>query len=1001
MTWLSCLLTVLALGLAPALRAQGAATGTVTGTVLDSTSGKFLEGAEISVEGTDIHGATERGGRFTLNGVPSGPHNLVINYPGLEPKTESVSVSAGQSVDVPVRLSSDTVVMDTFAVTTPKEGMAQAQALQKVAVQYKLVLAADQFGPISEGNIGEYMKFLPGVSIDYNVNDARGVSLRGLSTAFTIVAIDGTPMAGASSIDDTRRFEFEQIAMNNVETTELFKTVTPDIPATATGGFVNFVTKSAFDRQDVQVISYDISLTAPSSNLSTTRETGVWGHKGQYTARPSLDFNLARRITSKLGININYRFSEKYDDSPRTEYTWNTSVVAGIPSIFDSPTAPRLQQYNIRSEQKLTHREAFATKLDYLISDDTKLTISGQWNWYDLLFTQRGPQFVLGTGAGVTRTGDSFTAGTGSSIQNGTLQREKYGTTIHFNGTLTHDFHNAGKASLTGYYSKADGQYRDTNKGFISVVTTMAPSATTYTNYTLSNVFDLGTLATINLTRSGAPLSTDFVRDASNYSFSNTTGSNFQSRPWTAKDIKKGANGEYTYEIPSLPIPVTVEVGGAHDLVHRDIYRPDLRGNIPTVTGSVLSSLSDYGYNKDVALGFGTIMAPDPYKYWNTYAPNLTVVNLIDSREFNEKNDAAFARFDAKVLPDLLLIGGVRWEKRTIDGHAQNLATARSKRTTIDLDHDGYYPSISLKYTPHYNRHFVLRSGFSQTIGIPDYSELLPLATTSTTPGGNDATISVPSPTLKPYKTNNFDISLDYYLGRSGVATIAVFRKDVNDFIISRGMTAAEVSEIIAANGLNPTDFTSGSFTIKDNGSRSRLQGLELSYAQQMSFLPKPFNGLNIQANFSLVDVNTYDSDPLRALDTLYSQLRAVNPKTANFILGYRYRGFSTTATLNWVSESLYGGFVNTNYFTGTAGTATAPDTRLTLNKDEKTTIDWKLEYSINRHLSAYFLVRNLFNSPRKEFLRGYLPQNQNVVLPLRYFEFGEPDYTVGVRGTF
>ncbi len=88
--------------------------------------------------------------------------------------------------------------LERLVVRTTKEGMAQAVALQKVSVQSKLVAAADQFGEISEGNIGEYLKFLPGVSIDYNVNDARGISLRGLSTAFTIVGVDGTPMAGGS-----------------------------------------------------------------------------------------------------------------------------------------------------------------------------------------------------------------------------------------------------------------------------------------------------------------------------------------------------------------------------------------------------------------------------------------------------------------------------------------------------------------------------------------------------------------------------------------------------------------------------------------------------------------------------------------------------------------------------------------------------------------------------------------------------------------------------------
>lgn len=1002
--WLGCFTAAFVLGLTPVIRAQSSSTGIITGTVLDTGTGKFLEGAEVGVEGTELRTTTARGGRFTLSGVPTGSQKLVVNYPGLESKTETVTVSSAQPADVPVRLSaSDAVVMDAFTVTTSKEGMAQAQALQKVAVQYKLVLAADQFGPVSEGNIGEYLKFLPGVSIDYNVNDARGVSLRGLSTAFTIVAVDGTPMAGASSVDDTRRFEFEQIAMNNIETTELFKTVTPDLPATATGGFVNFVTKSAFDREDVQVITYDLSFSAPSTNLSLGRKDGVWGHNREYTFRPSLEANYARRINSKLGINVNYRFSEKYDDSPRTEYTWNTSVVTGIPSIFDGPNTARLQQYNIRSEQKLTHREALAAKLDYNISDDTKLSLSGQWNWYDLLFTQRGPQFVFGTGTGATRNGDTFTGAAGSSIQNGTLQREKYGTTIHFNGTLSHDFHQAGKASLTAYYSDADGQYRDTSKGFISAATTMSPGTGTYTNFTLSNVYNLGELANISLTRGGAPLSTDFIRNIGNYTFSNTTGTNLQSRPWTANDIKKGLNGSYSYEIPTLPIPLTVEVGGAHDKVHRDIFRPDLRGNVSAVTGPTLTSLLDEGYDKDVALGFGSIQAPDPYKFWSAYASNLTVVNVIDTRVFNEKNDALYARLDAKVFPDLLLIGGVRWEKRTIDGSAQNLASTRSKLATVNLDHDAYYPSITLKYTPHYQRRLVARAGYSQTVGIPDYSELLPLATSSTAPGGNDATISIPSPKLKPYSSDNFDVAIDYYLGQSGVATVAVFRKEIKDFIISRGMTSQEVSEFVTAEGLNPADFTNGSFTLKENGSKSTLQGFEFSYAQQMSFLPKPFNGLNIQANFSIVDVNTTDADPLRALDTLYSQLRAVSPRTANFILGYRYRSFSTTATVNWVDESLYGGFVNTNYFVGNTANATtgAPDTRLTLNKDEKTTIDWKVEYSVNRHVSVYFLVRNITNSPRKEFLRGYLPQNQNVVLPLRYFEFGEPHFTLGVRGTF
>src|SRR6478736_9195278 len=411
----------LALAVAAPSFAQ-AATGTITGRVLSSASGEYLQGAEVAVEGSSFHTTAERDGTYTLTGVPAGNVVVVATYPGLDPKTAAVEVKAGETATASISLGEQVVQLERLVVRTTKEGMAQAVALQKVSVQSKLVAAADQFGEISEGNIGEYLKFLPGVSIDYNVNDARGISLRGLSTAFTIVAVDGTPMAGTSSQDDTRRFEFEQIAMNNVETTELYKTVTPDIPASSTGGFVNFVTKSAFDSEEARRFTYNLSLPAPSTNLSLSKQGGVWGHDKEYTIRPSLEMNYAQRLTPKLGINVNYRLSEKYDDSPRTTAVWYQTSSPTLPTIFGN--TPQLAALSVTSEQKLTHREAFAAKIDYRFSDTTRLSVSGQWNWYDLNFTQRGPRFALGNAGsstvygGGSVSGDTYTSapGTISSI---------------------------------------------------------------------------------------------------------------------------------------------------------------------------------------------------------------------------------------------------------------------------------------------------------------------------------------------------------------------------------------------------------------------------------------------------------------------------------------------------------------------------------------------------------------------------------------------------------
>lgn len=983
----------LLLAVTPAAAQSPADEGTVTGQVLDGGSGKYLEGADVQLQGTDRHQLTGREGVFAFTGVAAGEQSLVVNYFGLAPKTVPVTVVAGQPATVNVVLSSDIVQLSAYKVTGLKEGMAQAVSSQRVSIQSKMVAAADQFGEVSEGNIGEYLKFMPGVSIDYNVNDARGISLRGLSTAFTIVSIDGTPMAGASSVDDTRRFEFEQIAMNNVETTELFKTVTADIPATSTGGFVNFVTKSAFDIQEEQRITYNLSFSAPSTNLHFSKQGGVWGHNEEYTVRPSLEANFSRKITAKLGINVNYRFSEKYDDSPRTEFTWNTGTAA--PTVM---TAPRLQQYNIRQEEKLTHREAFAAKLDYHLSDSTKLMVTGQWNWYDLDFTQRGPQFVLGTSS--VGSNGTYTSGAGATISNNVLYREKYGTTYHFNGRMSHEFANKSELSITPYWSRADGQYRDTNNGFISSSAVMAIGAGTFSNYTLAGTNNLGVLPTITLAQGANSVPLDFIRNLGNYTLSNTaTGTSFQSRPWTAVDLKDGVRADYKIDL-DLHLPLTLMTGFQLDETHRTIDRPDFRGVVPATTGAALLALQDPNYTKDVALGFGSYGVVDPYKVWSTFSGVPMTLNVLDKRDITEDNTAGYVRADLKVTPDLLLVGGVRYEKRKVDATARTGNPVRARTTTAKLDFDSLYPSLSFKYTP--KRNLVFRGGFSQTIGIPDYGEMLPTFTVPTTSVSTDGVITTPSSSLKPYSTNNYDLSADYYLKNSGVISVSFFHKDIKDYIISRSMTAAELAQTFADYGLNPLDYGVTPGTIKENGSKSSIEGMEISYAQNLTFLPAPFNGLSLQANFTVLDVDTEDADPYRALDTLYSQLRAVSPKTANVILGYRYRDFTTTITTNWVSESLYGGFVNTNYFVGTANIVTpANDTRLTLNKDEKLTTDIKVEYSFSKHASVYFLVRNVTNSARKEFLKGYLTQNQNVVLPLRYFEFGEPHFTLGVRGTF
>ena len=71
----------------------------------------------------------------------------------------------------------EVVRLDKFVVSNEREGNAKAIMEQRAALNMKSVVASDNFGDVTGGNIGEFMKYLPGVVIDYNNADARAVRI--------------------------------------------------------------------------------------------------------------------------------------------------------------------------------------------------------------------------------------------------------------------------------------------------------------------------------------------------------------------------------------------------------------------------------------------------------------------------------------------------------------------------------------------------------------------------------------------------------------------------------------------------------------------------------------------------------------------------------------------------------------------------------------------------------------------------------------------------------
>lgn len=110
---------------ASALPVAAQQTGTITGQVVDQTTSRPLESAQVVIEALDIGGLTSREGRFLLNNVPAGTHELKVVIIGYTRQTQTVSVSAGQATVADFRMAATALSLQEIVVTgvageTPK-----------------------------------------------------------------------------------------------------------------------------------------------------------------------------------------------------------------------------------------------------------------------------------------------------------------------------------------------------------------------------------------------------------------------------------------------------------------------------------------------------------------------------------------------------------------------------------------------------------------------------------------------------------------------------------------------------------------------------------------------------------------------------------------------------------------------------------------------------------------------------------------------------------------
>ena len=251
----------------------------------------------------------------------------------------------------------------------------------------------------------------------------------------------------------------------------------------------------------------------------------------------------------------------------------------------------------------------------------------------------------------------------------------------------------------------------------------------------------------------------------------------------------------------------------------------------------------------------------------------------------------------------------------TVRQQARDWANGALVPNDVSTSFDYVLPSFNIKWE--FAEDMLLRFSASRSISYPEvgltrnYFNLALDANNaqSIDNGIPDGTTVVGNPALAPIESTNFDMSVEWYFADVGQLTFAVFYKELNNVIV---------------NGTNRIPFTNNGATFDVlitqpvNAEESGIvRGFEIAYQQTFDFLPGPFDGLGVQANYTYIDAGGVPQDTLSSTDPDVGAGRVANVDTStlplqglsehnfNFVAFYEQGPLEARLAWNWRSEFL------------------------------------------------------------------------------------------------
>jgi TonB-dependent receptor len=803
----------------------------------------------------------------------------------------------------------------------------QAMDVKRQANVVLDIAPLDQIRSLPDENAAEALERLPGIQMESDSGAGRFVNIRGMDADLNSTTYDGVRLMTnnpASPQGGARAVALDDLPGGILGGLEVIKTLTPDIDAEGLGGVVNIQPRRIPDGRDYVL---DVSL---GGGIETLRGSPVY--KGDITAG-------ARFFEDKISVIASYSFEQDHRgiNDIEEDYINDPTVVPAGTNAFLSKKAYDDVQY--RWYQYHRFRQGYGGGITFNPDDTTELYVRALHAGYLEHATKH--EFVL------TNLSDNV-----QSVNNATGDITSLGVKARYADINTKENEGEnlvelGGSTLIADLVKADARISwvegydhwpySTNTKFYDPSTTLS---VTYNNLN-QNHPTYQALGGVNLA------------DPANYT--QASGSN---SPNDNTDTEYAGVTNFSFPLEVGGDQGVVKFGGSVRMRTRNTqsYNDDLNITDQNLTDYVSGSDITY-YHNWYNIGpqpiysklLGNITPGTPTPDPSTYAHN------------NENVYAGYVQYSA-TFGEFDVVGGVRIEDTEGTYRANQFVTDSSGNTTMSLNtqkhsYTNVFPDVSVKYSASDDLQF--RAAYSTSIARPGFNQIT--AARSIDLFNATPRVTQGNPDLLPIIGHNVDLTASYFLPHHGIASVALFYKSFDDYIIANQVTDKNYPGFVGQN-VYVTTFS--------NIGGAHVAGVELDYVQQFDFLPGMLSGLGFDGNL------TYNESRGQIRPGEKGTLPQTSPFAYNAALFYEKGPVNLKLAASYVSTNLW----------ATGGSA-ATD----IYSQPRFRLDFGATYDITDQVQAYFDAKNLSNT-HLDFT-----QTKDKAFPIQN-EFYGPDYLFGVR---